>query len=145
MSDYRKILIAVDLGRNSSDVIKRAQQLVAGGDAEIHLVHVVEMATGDYSFELDFSHLDAHQKVHRAAAEEAVHSLLSDLGLQLPAASVHLPSGHPVHEIRNLCGELGIELLVIGSHGNNAVLSMLGSTASAVMHGIGCDVLTVRI
>ena len=46
MSDYRKILIAVDLGGSSSDVIKRAQQVVSGGDAEIHLVHVVETATG---------------------------------------------------------------------------------------------------
>ena len=145
MSDYRKILIAVDLGRSCSDVIKRAQQLVSGSEAEIHLVHVVEMATGDYSFELDFSHLDAYQKVHRAAAEEAAQVLLSELGLELPPASVHLPSGHPAREIRKLCGELGVDLLVIGSHGEHAVLSMLGSTASAVMHGIGCDVLTVRI
>jgi universal stress protein A len=51
----------------------------------------------------------------------------------------------PARKICDLCAELDIDLLVIGSHGYNALFSFLGSTTNAVMHEINCDVLTVRI
>jgi universal stress protein A len=34
---------------------------------------------------------------------------------------------------------------VIGTHGQSGISLLLGSTASSVLHGSGCDVLAVRI
>jgi universal stress protein A len=36
-------------------------------------------------------------------------------------------------------------LIVIGTHGQKGLQLLLGSTANAVLHGAGCDVLAVRI
>jgi nucleotide-binding universal stress UspA family protein len=41
MATYHKILVAVDLS-NESDVVLRKAQLIAGPDADIHLVYVQE-------------------------------------------------------------------------------------------------------
>lgn len=145
MSSYQKILIAVDLSVHSRAVIDRAVELVAGSDTRLHLVHVIEPVMGDYSFESKVSDYEKLQDAHRAAVDKALSQLLYESELALPEESIHLLDGHPSRQIRKLCDELEVDLLVIGSHGYNAVLSVLGSTTSAVMHGINCDVLTVRI
>ena len=41
--------------------------------------------------------------------------------------------------------EKSIELVVIGTHGQKGLQLLLGSTANAVLHGAGCDVLSVRV
>jgi universal stress protein A len=43
-------------------------------------------------------------------------------------------------------GDLEAQLgIVIGTHGQKGLQLLLGSTANAVLHGAGCDVLSVRI
>ena len=145
MSQYQNILISVDLSKHSRAIIDRAVELIAGSDVSLHLVHVIEPVIGDYSFESKISDYEKVQHAHREAVEHALSQLLYESELALPKESIHLLDGHPARQIRQLCDELGVDLLVIGSHGYNAMLSMLGSTTSAVMHGINCDVLTVRI
>ena len=142
MSNYQKVLIAVDLSANSHAVIKHALKL---GSPEYHVVHVIEPATGDYSFELELSHFEDYQQAHRDAVGTELGRLLADTGLTLQDDAVHLLPGNAARTIRELCSDLGVDLLVIGSHGYNPVLEVLGSTTNAVMHGISCDVLTVRI
>jgi len=64
----------------------------------------------------------------------------------LPAEAVHFLRGKPASEIKRLAESLHVDLLVIGSHGQGAVkAAVLGSTANAVLHGIHCDVYTVRV
>jgi universal stress protein A len=41
--------------------------------------------------------------------------------------------------------ELGVDLIVMGTHGRHGLGLLLGSTATGVLHGCPCDVLTVRI
>jgi universal stress protein A len=40
---------------------------------------------------------------------------------------------------------LGVDLIVVGSHGRHGIRLLLGSTANAVLHGAACDVLAVRL
>ena len=42
MSEYKKIMLAVDLTEESLKVAERATQLVNAFDAELHVVHVIE-------------------------------------------------------------------------------------------------------
>ena len=83
----------------------------------------------------------AHQELVAGRMREMLSLALP----ALPADAVHFLRGKPAAEIRNLAAELGTDLLVIGSHGHNPIRAVLGSTANAVLHGIHCDVLTVRV
>jgi universal stress protein A len=53
--------------------------------------------------------------------------------------------GSPAVEIRELAASLGVDLIVIGTHGKHGLGLLLGSTANAVLHGVPCDVLAVKI
>jgi universal stress protein A len=53
--------------------------------------------------------------------------------------------GSPAVEIRTLAEELEADLIVIGTHGKHGLGLLLGSTANAVLHGVHCDVLAVKI
>ena len=55
-----------------------------------------------------------------------------------------LPLGRPAYEIKRLSEEKNVDLIVIGTHGQHGFELLLGSTANAVLHGVGCDVLAVR-
>lgn len=145
MQSYKKVLIAVDLSENSKAVINRAEDLFANVDVELHLVHVIVPVVGDYSFELSLSDYDDFQHAHQRAVGKELAKLIEDTRLQIPEERIHLLSGHVAKELHGLVNEIGIDLLVIGSHGYGAVMSVLGSTTNAVLHNIKCDALTVRI
>ncbi len=59
--------------------------------------------------------------------------------------NVHVKVGNPAHEIRNAATELEADLIVVGTHGRHGLGLLLGSTTNAVLHGVGCDVLAVRV
>jgi universal stress protein A len=53
--------------------------------------------------------------------------------------------GAPAYDIRALAVELKADLIVVGTHGRHGLGLLLGSTANAIIHGVGCDVLAVRM
>jgi len=56
----------------------------------------------------------------------------------------HVELGSTKLEILRLSDAERVDLIVVGSHGRHGLARMLGSTASAVLHGAHCDVLAVR-
>ena len=64
---------------------------------------------------------------------------------KVPADHLHILHGSPAHEIHRFAKENGSQLIVIGTHGQRGLQLLLGSTANSVLHGAGCDVLSVRI
>ncbi len=72
---------------------------------------------------------------------------LSKLGetYALSSNQLHILNGSPAHEIHRFAKDNDIQLIVIGTHGQKRLQLLLGSTANAVLHGAGCDVLAVRI
>jgi universal stress protein A len=80
-------------------------------------------------------------------ADKQARAQLHDLTVKyaLPASSAHVRHGPPALEIQDLIRHLECDLLVIGTHGKHGVQLLLGSVANAVIHGVTCDVLAVRI
>lgn len=143
MSLYKKVLVSVDGSDESDTIIKKAVEIAAVNNAELSAVLVFEPLLGSYSFELNMADFEMVQKQHQALVSDSAKKLMEKHGVA--AASVHFRSGKPATEIKKLVAESDTDLLVIGSHGHNPIRAVLGSTANAVLHGINCDVLTVRV
>ena len=53
--------------------------------------------------------------------------------------------GAPAPQIVDSAKDLGVDLIVVGSHGKHGLGLLLGSTANGILHHAHCDVLTIRI
>jgi universal stress protein A len=143
MSDYRKILVAVDLSDESAVIIDKARHIARPDDAEMHLVHVQAPLAVSYALDLPSINL---ADLQIEMVEEARKQLL-ELGasLELPAKNMHNLVGTPAREIRELAKQLGADLIVTGGHGKHGLDLLLGSTSTGVAHGVSCDLLIVKL
>ncbi len=144
MLDYKHILLATDLSADAYQVGRIAVQLAKGTKAKLSVVHVREYTPivyggGEFSVPIDVN----IEETLRRAAEQALHQFGEQLGID--AKDLHLVLGSPKKEIIHVAEELGVDLIVIGSHGRHGIDRLLGSTANAVLHIARCDVYAVRI
>ncbi len=143
---YRQILVAIDLTEEADEVLTAAQSVADQQEAaEISAVTVVRPLTHIYGG-LDMAGLSASASLEEEMRKQAVEKL-TQLTAQfgISAEATHVKAGHPPSEIRALADDLGADLIVIGTHGRHGLGLLLGSTANGVLHGVQCDVLTVRV
>lgn len=146
MDTYQKIMVALDLSSESDAVLEKAQ-LIAGSNADIHLVYVQEPMDNIYV-----------GIVPQSAAFSGLGELEDEIGQELKQKlsalgekfnvleeNLHILHGSPASEIHRFAKENQIQLIVIGTHGRKGLQLLLGSTANAVLHGAMCDVLSVRV
>jgi len=144
MQAYRHILVATDFSDHASAVAQRALELSKYYQAGLSLLHVVEnlpIVDTTYGpvmpFEIDLT----DQMV------EAARTRIAKLGELVGVPEDHrlVEVGSPRMEIVRVAEEIGIDLIVVGSHGRHGIKLLLGSTASSVIHHATCDVLAVRL
>ncbi|MCP5180402.1 MAG: universal stress protein [Pseudomonadales bacterium] len=143
---YQRILVSVDLTEEADEVISAASNIAKSQNAVMHSVTVVKPLARVYGG-LDMAPITSGAiAFEKEAIEQAGHQL-RELGGEygVPDANSHVRLGSPPAEIRALAEELGIDLIVIGTHGRHGLGLLLGSTANAVLHGVTCDVLAVKI
>jgi universal stress protein A len=142
MSEYKKIMLAVDLTEESKPVAARAQALAALFSAELHLVHVIEPLSLAYGGDVPMD-LSSVQEQIQEQAKSHLAEFASGLGVE--PEHQHLIFGRPESEIQRVADEEHADLIVVGSHGRHGLALLLGSTANGVLHGAMCDVLAVRV
>ncbi len=140
---YNKILVALDLSNDSKKVIDTAVKLAAHKVKELHLVHVVEPVAAAYSMDIYAININELQQEAINLAEKRLEKIGKEIGIG--SGQVHSLLGAPAPEIRNLAAEIGADAIVMGSHGHSGWKLLLGSTATKVLHGATCDVLTVHV
>ncbi|MEZ5560375.1 MAG: universal stress protein [Pseudomonadales bacterium] len=142
MTEYRRIMLAVDLTEESNVVAQRARRLADAFDAELHVVHVIEPLSlaygGDIPMDLSTVQDQIHEQAKSHLAEFASH-------LGVPPERQHLIFGRPESEIQRTADSVNADVIVVGSHGRHGLALLLGSTANGVLHGARCDVLAVRV
>ena len=145
MSDKR-ILVAIDLTEEAEEVLSMARELATLHNTnELDLVNVVKPVAHTHGG-LDSGAVSAMANIDQqllTQAREMTSELAQKYGID--ADRVHVKLGHPAGQIRDLAQSLGVDLIVIGTHGRHGLGRLLGSTANAVLHGVPCDVFTVRI
>ena len=143
---YRHILAAVDLSDESHQVLDVAQILGDQEHAELSVVHAIKPFHHAYAGVTPAMISDVGVRFEEEADKQArtqLHNIAMSRGLDPDA--MHVRHGAPHLEIQDLIDELGTDMLVVGTHGKHGVELLLGSVANAVIHGITCDVLAVRI
>ncbi len=142
MANYQRILVAVDLTEESDQVIERAVEIARQNDAELNLIHVIEIVSfaygGDIPMDLSSIQDQMDQHARKRIAEKAE-------ALDYPVKQTYVATGNTESEIHEVAGSIDADLIIIGSHGRHGLALLLGSTANGVLHGADCDILAVRL
>lgn len=142
MSQYKKILAAIDLSEDSTPVVLRARALADANGAELHLIHVIEPLSFAYGGDIPMDFSGIQEEIHQQATQQ-MRRFAEKNNIDLEHQYIVL--GKPELEIHDTAKELGTDLIVVGSHGRHGLALLMGSTANGVMHGASCDVLAVRV
>lgn len=142
MSQYNKILVAVDLSEDSAQVAQRGQAIAKNNASELHLIHVIEPLSFAYGGDIPMDFSGIQDEIHQQATQQLERFAESN---GIDQQHQHIVLGRPEVEIHATAKELGADLIVVGSHGRHGLALILGSTANGVLHGASCDVLAVRV
>ena len=142
MSDYSRIMLALDLTQESNQVAQRALSLAQQFGAELHIVHVIEPLSLAYGGDIPMDLSSVQEQIHEQAKSHLAE-FANRLGI--PEDRQYLIFGRPDSEIHRIAESKDADVIVVGSHGRHGLALLLGSTANGVLHGAKCDVLAVRV
>lgn len=137
MSLYKHILLAVDFSDTCQAIAEKAKALVALYDAELTLVHTIEPIPA-----YGYPGLADLESPVIESAEKEMGQLAKSLSIDSEHARIEF--GSVKGQVLKVAEELNADLIIIGSHGRHGLSRLLGSSASGIVHGANCDVLTVR-
>ena len=124
---YQHVLVAVNLAEESNRVMEHALRIAQTCQAAISVCHV-----------------NAGYDVKSQASEQRELEALGSK-FDVSADALHTLSGAMASGIHDLARKIAADLIVVGTHGKHGLELVKGSTANAVLHGVQCDALTVRV
>jgi universal stress protein A len=141
-SEYRRILVVVDLTEDSLPIGRRAQVIASAAGAEIDLLHVVEYVPVEPMGETLMPAVQIEDELLERAKQR-----LTALGAQIgvPAAACRVEAGNVKAEIVRIARELHTDLIVMGSRERHGLSILVNFTEDTVLHAAPCDVLAVRV
>ncbi|MDR5894006.1 MULTISPECIES: universal stress protein [Halomonas] len=141
-NEYRHILVAVDLTKDSHKVLERAAQIAERNqNAKLSIMHTLEPLGFAYGGDIPMD-LTSIQDQLDEHAKQRLAEIADD---RVPRENQHVLVGMPDTEIHRFAEENDVDLIVVGSHGRHGFALLLGSTSTGVLHGAQCDVLAVRV
>jgi universal stress protein A len=142
MSEYRRILLVVDLSEDSLVIGRRARALAEATGASIDLLHVVEYVPVEPIGETLMPAVHIEDDLVKRA-QQRLTQLASDLGV--PAAACRVETGIVKAEIVRIAREQHSDLIVLGSRERHGLSILVNFTEDTVLHAAPCDVLAVRV
>ncbi len=141
MSEYTHVLVAVDLGDHSAEIVRRAAGIAQLCDASLTVLHVADYVPPFYGDYLIPPKDNREEKLVDVATKQ-----LSELieRSALSGTRTLVVSGRPKIEIARIAEREKCDLIVVGTHGHHGIAGLLGSTSNGVLQQSSCDVLTVR-
>ena len=142
MSNYKNILVAVDVNAPHESIIRRALAVCQSSE-DLILMYTLLPTTyiQPYIYPMEFNAIDDSERMSLA------HKKLSDIATEfgITESNVFVKIGVAADELKEMANEKNIDLIVIGTHGRSGITLLLGSTANSVLHGVQHDVLAVRV
>jgi universal stress protein A len=142
MAAYKKLLVLLDLSRDSEQVAIAGRDLAAYSKAEIVFLHVVEFVPVEPLGESLMPTVQIEDElVIRARA--SLGELIARLAL--PRTTARVETGNTKAEILRVANEEHADLIVLGSRERHGLAIMVNFTEDTVLHAAHCDVLAVRL
>jgi len=138
---YQSLLYATDLLEGARRMCAKATQIAKAFDASLTLLHVVEPPVStQYAQALGFAEII---EPTTAEAKMVLDALGDEFNIEPSQRLVAV--GRPSFHILETANTLGVDAIIIGSHGSdNPLPHLLGSTAQKIIHANTVDVLTLR-
>ena len=141
---YRRILVATDFTAASTPALKPALNLAKQNQAELLIAHSSAIPRS-LCFIVTPDPYDEWEKQCRTEAEKNMGALIMEARKQGVKAHMLELTGLADDAIVETAERLGVDLIVLGTHGRRGVARfLLGSVASQVVARARCPVLTVR-
>lgn len=151
---YRRILIPLDGSSRAEEAIPHALCLASPGETEIHLLSVIPDIrdwTGFITYS-PFHNQDLREIAERTRKqqEQSMRAYLDMTAWALEDAGqqvqIHIVIGQPAESIIHMAEALGVDLIVMSSHGRGGVSRWVhGSVAERVLRGSRRPVLVVPV
>ena len=134
-----RLLVALDFSELSLSAVRTALSIATPD--KVHLVHVLPVMGG-----LHWMTGRADEEARTEVVTERIQRELAAAKIATEGMTIHVVVGAPGPEICELANHLGVELVVIGSHGHKGGIQrlLMGSTAYAVVRHVKTSVLVVR-
>jgi nucleotide-binding universal stress UspA family protein len=141
---FRRILVPHDFSPHADAALDLAIELAGPSKARIHLMHLFQIPMELLSpYEIQMPPVLV-EKV-RAAASARVEAALSRVRAAGLEGDAEVDSGRIAEMIAERAVALGVDLIVMGTHGHSGLKHLLlGSVAERVLRTAPCPVLTVR-
>jgi|SRR5579871_777097 len=141
MHAFQKILFPVDMSDSCRAAAPFVFSLAKGSQAEVTLLHVLEMPPLYFSDWYGFTAMVDMGAIRSGRAEELEEFLKGDFG-EVPVSRILL-EGTAADVITNFAQAQGMDLIMMPTHGYGTFRSLLlGSTTAKVLHDANCPVWT---
>ncbi len=137
---YKHVLVATDMHHDDLPVVKKGLGLMKRNGA--HLTVATVVSNVPYYMASGLSSVSDIEEQLESDSREKLELIRGQISVE---ADYHLLHGSPKLEIVRLAKEIGADVIVVGSHGQQGVQRLLGSTATGILHRAPCDVMVVRI
>jgi nucleotide-binding universal stress UspA family protein len=143
---FETILIGTSLTEASDPVVQSGVLLARRAGAKIHLAHAYSVPLS-YSGAPFFPDLPLGEvfKAERAALQRQLDNQIARLGIdRTELAGIHLEVSPAHRYLVEVAGQIGADLIVVGSTESPRLAKLFGSTADRVVRKAACPVLVVR-
>ena len=144
MLQISRLLVPIDFSKFSDQALKYGMELSQKFQAELHLLHVLEVySSGAPQFTMGLA-LPERQEESNEVALEKLAALPGDCPAELKVLR-ETAHGSPLVEIIKYASGHEIDMIVMGTHGRTGLSHVfLGSVAENVVRQAPCPVLVVR-
>jgi len=153
VNQFKNILIPVDFSACSEQALGVALSMASSG-ATIHLLHVADLKKSGRTYEsneateAEMVAIEEDEGALREELRAVAQRLRAEGGLPEPdgqRVNIRVAGGEPASNILGSADELGVDLIVMGSHGRKGFKDMLlGSTTEQVVRRANCSVMAVK-
>lgn len=144
MLTLKRVLVAVDFTETSDKAFDFALELAAKFDAEVIAVHAFEIPVIGFPDGALVATADIAARIQESARQGLDAAVNSRTGRGVKIESL-LREGAAQDEIKAVAEEMGVDLIVIGTHGRKGLArALLGSVAENVIRTVKTPVMVIH-
>ncbi len=143
----QRILFCTDFSENSALARDYTEAFAVAFEAELFVLHVIDSSMIGYPALDERVPADIKSALEeiQSSVDKALAFVSGEVSQTVPNVKTFSRFGVPSYEIVRFANELGIQMIVMGTHGRTGFKHLImGSTAENVVRGANCPVLTVR-